>query len=406
MKEGLPELSDIREAAEYLKGKANRTELLHSTTFSNMTGGEIYFKMENHQKTGSFKTRGALYRVSRLTEEEKKSGVVTASSGNHAQGVAYAARFNGVSAKIVMPVQTTPAKINAVQEYGASVVLSGNDYTESKQVADQIHEKEGRIFIEAFNDPYIMSGQGTVGLEILEDLPDVDIIVVPIGGGGLMSGVATAVKSINPKVEIIGVESELADSMKKSVEKGEIVPHVSGKTIAEGISVKYPGELTFRSVRKYVDRIVTVSDESIAFAIFKLLERNKTLVEPSGAAATAAILDGQIDVRGKKVAVIISGGNMNFLLLSKIIYKSMQNESKLVRIEFKIPDQTGSLVKIASAISEAGGNIYHAEVDNMARDTPVGHQSITFTVNVRGEKHLGELVEKLKDLGYPYEIVN
>lgn len=404
MKDGLPELSEIEEAREYLKGKANRTELIHSTTFSQMLGGEIYFKMENHQKTGSFKARGALFRASKLSEDEKRRGVITASSGNHAQGVAYAAKFNGISAKIVMPEHTIPAKINAVQGYGAQVVLKGSDYTEAKAVADSIMEEEGRVFMEAFNDPYIISGQGTVGLEIMEDLRDVDIIVAPVGGGGLISGVAIAAKSVKPDVTVIGVESELSDSMLKSMEEGKIVPHTSGVSIAEGISVKYPGELTFRTVQKYVDQIVTVSDESIAFAIYKLLERNKTLVEPSGAATVAALLDGKIDVKGKKVAVIISGGNINFLLLSKIIYKSLQNESKLVRIEFKIPDKPGTLHRIASAISSTGGNIYHAQVDNLSSDTPVGFQTVTFTVNVRDRDHLNVLLEKVKEMGLPYEI--
>ena len=405
MKDGLPELKDIKDAQEYLNGKTNRTQLSRSTTFSEMLGGTIYFKMENHQKTGSFKARGALYRVSKLTPEERKKGVITASSGNHAQGVAYAAKYNGISAKIVMPEFTTPAKINAVQGYGAEVFLGGIDYTEAKAIADRIRDEDGRIFIEAFNDPYIISGQGTVGLEIMEDLPDVDVIVVPIGGGGLMSGISIAAKSINPNVKIIGVESELSDSMLKSVEEGKIVPHTSGQSIAEGISVKYPGELTFKAVRQNVDEIVTVSDESIALAIYKLLERNKTLVEPSGAAAVAALMDHKIDVRGKKVAVILSGGNMNFLLLSKIIYKSLEIESKLIRIEFKIPDKPGTLYRIASVISEIGGNIYHAEVDNLARNTPVGYQTVTFTVNVRDETHLEVLLEKVKLLGYHFEVV-
>lgn len=405
MKDGLPELAEIQEAKEYLKGKANRTELLHSSTFSEMTGGDVHFKMENHQKTGSFKARGALFRASKLTDEEKSRGVITASSGNHAQGVAYAAKFNGISAKIVMPAHTIPAKINAVQGYGAEVVLDGSDYTEAKAVADRIMEVEGRVFMEAFNDPYIISGQGTVGLEIMEDLEDVEIIVVPVGGGGLISGVAIAAKSINPNVQVIGVESELSDSMLKSVEAGKIVPHTSGQSIAEGISVKYPGELTFRAVQKYVDKIVTVSDESIALAIYKLLERNKTLVEPSGAATVAALMDGKIDMRGKKAAVVISGGNTNFLLLSKIIYKSLQTESKLVRIEFKIPDKPGTLHRIAEAISSIGGNVYHAEVDNLSRNTPVGFQTVTFTVNVRDAKHLDALLEKFRGMNLPYEII-
>ncbi len=405
MKDGLPELTEIQEAKEYLEGKANRTELLHSSTFSEMTGGDVYFKMENHQKTGSFKTRGALFRASKLTDDEKRRGVITASSGNHAQGVAYAAKFNGISAKIVMPAHTIPAKINAVQGYGAEVVLEGTDYTEAKAVADRIMEEEGRVFMEAFNDPYIISGQGTVGLEIMEDLEDVEIIVVPVGGGGLISGVAIAAKSINPNVKIIGVESELSDSMLKSVEEGKIVPHTSGQSIAEGISVKYPGELTFRAVQKYVDQIVTVSDESIALAIYKLLERNKTLVEPSGAATVAALMDGKIDIKGKKAAVVISGGNTNFLLLSKIIYKSLQTESKLVRLEFKIPDKPGTLHRIAEAISSIGGNVYHAEVDNLSRNTPVGFQTVTFTVNVRDAKHLDTLLKKFRELNLPYDII-
>lgn len=405
MEDGLPDLDDIRKAQDYLRGKANRTELVHSTTFSSMFGGDIFFKMENHQKTGSFKTRGALYRTSQLSAYEKRRGVITASSGNHAQGVAYAARFNGISAKIVMPEHTIPAKVNAVQEYGAEVVLYGSDYTESKAMADEISLKEGRVFIEAFNDPYIISGQGTVGLEIMEDAPDIDIVVVPVGGGGLISGIAAAVKGINPDVKVIGVESELSDSMKMSVEAGGIVPHTSGQTIAEGISVKYPGEMTLAAVTKYVDKIVTVSDETIALAIYQLLERNKTLVEPSGAAATAALMEGKIEVAGKKVAVILSGGNMNFLLLSRIIYKGMQTEFKLVRIELKIRDRPGELLKVASAVSSVGSSIYHMEVDNLSLDTPVGFQSVVFSVNVRGREHLSDLLEKIRGLGCSYRFV-
>lgn len=405
MKDGVPDITDIREAASYLTGKINRTELHHSTTFSKLLGGDIYFKMENHQKTGSFKARGAMYRASKLSEDERKRGIITASSGNHAQGVAYAAMYNGISAKIVMPEYTVPAKINAVQGYGAEVVLRGHDYSEAREAAEEIREAEGRTFIEAFNDPYVISGQGTAGLEILQDLPDVDQIVVPIGGGGLISGIAIAAKSIRHDVKIIGVESELSDSMKKSVEAGRIIAHTSGESIADGISVKYPGELTLKIVKDYVDDIVTVSDEIIALAIYKLLERNKTLVEPSGAAALAAVMDKKVDVARGKTVVILSGGNINLLLLSKIIYKSMQIESKLVRIEFKIPDRPGTLFRISSAISETGGNIYHAEVDNLAKDTPVGYQTVTFTINVRDENHLSILLAKIRSLGYRYEIV-
>ena len=395
----------IREAQEYLRGKINRTELKKSTTLSKMFGCELYLKMENHQKTGSFKSRGAIFRMSRLTDEERKAGVITASSGNHAQGVAYAAMINGIDAKIVMPEYSVPAKVNAVQDYGARVVLSGSDYSDSREKAEEIRKQEGRTFIEAFNCPYIISGQGTAGIEILEDLPDPDIIVVPVGGGGLISGIAIAAKSIHPSVKIIGVESEKSDSMKKSIEAGRIIPHTSGESIADGISVKYPGELTLKICSELVDDIVTVSDESIAVAIYKLLERNKTLVEPSGAAGIAALMEGKIDVKGKKVVVVLSGGNINFLLLSKIIYKSMELESKLMRIEFKIPDRPGTLSKISSVISATGGNVFHAEVDNLSEDTPVGFQTITFSINLRNSEHLSNLLKRIDELGYRYKIL-
>ncbi len=401
----VPDIDLIKEAQKYLKGKINRTELKKSTTLGKMFGCELYLKMENHQKTGSFKSRGAIFRMSRLTDEERKAGVITASSGNHAQGVAYAAMINGIDAKIVMPEYSVPAKVNAVQDYGAKVVLSGNNYSDSRDKAEEIRKAEGRTFIEAFNCPYIISGQGTAGLEILEDLPDPDIIVVPVGGGGLISGIAIAAKSLRPSVKIIGVESEKSDSMKKSIEAGKIIPHTSGESIADGISVKYPGELTLKICSEFVDDIVTVSDESIAVAIYKLLERNKALVEPSGAAGIAALMEGKIDVKGKKVAVVLSGGNINFLLLSKIIYKSMELESKLVRIEFKIPDHPGTLSKISTVISETGGNVFHAEVDNLSEDTPVGFQTITFSINLRNSEHLNNLLGKIDELGYRYKIL-
>ncbi len=405
MENGLPTLADIMDAKAYLLGKINRTPLQRSNTFSEVYHSNIYFKMENWQKTGSFKSRGALNRVSKLTDEERKHGVITASSGNHAQGVAFAARFSGIRAKIVMPETTIPAKINAVMNYGAEVVLQGQDYADARAYAEELRKDEGMVFIEAFNDPFVIAGQGTIGLEILEDLPNVDTVIVPVGGGGLISGISIAIKSQNRKVKIIGVESELSDSMKESLQAGKIIPHTSGDSIADGISVKYPGELTFRASKQYVDEIVTVSDETMAMAIYKILERSKVLVEPSGAAGFAAIMENKVDVAGKNVVVLLSGGNINFLLLSKIIYKCMELESKLVRIEFKIPDRPGTLLKISSAISSVRGNIYHAEVDNLARDTPIGYQTVTFSVNLRDEEHLKALTEKLKVLGYKFEIV-
>ena len=401
----IPTLEDIKKAAEYLKGRVNRTPLFYSSTMSKSYSGSLHFKMENLQKTGSFKTRGAMYRISKLTDDEKKRGVTTASAGNHAQGLAYSAQVSGINAKIVMPEFATPAKLNAVLGYGAQVVLHGMDYAEAREMADKIAEEENRVFIEAFNDPAIISGQATIGLEIIEDLPDVDTIVVPVGGGGLIAGVALGAKYLKKDVRIIGVQSELSDSMRLSLEAGKPVPKVSGDSIADGITVKYPGELNLEIAKKYVDEVVTVTEEGIARALFKLLERNKTLVEPSGAAAFAAVMEGKVDVRGKNVAVILSGGNINFLLLSKIIYKSLEESSALVRVICKIPDRPGTLQKITSAISETGANIYHAEVDNLVRDTPIGFQSIMFTLSLRGRKHLDEVLEKLKTIGYRFEVM-
>ncbi len=403
---GLPKYEDIVEAAAIIKGRLNRTPLDMSRTFSERFGSEIYFKMENIQKTGSFKTRGALVRMSKLTPEERKRGVIAVSAGNHAQGVAYAARESGIRARIIMPLYTTPAKVNAVQSYGAEITLYGKDYNEAREHSLDIAAKEGMVFIDGFDDRWVIAGQGTIGLEIMQTLPDVQTIIVPVGGGGLISGIALAAKTINPAVRIIGVQSEKYDSMKKSVETGSITSSVSGETIADGIAIKFPGKITYELVKRYVDSIVTVSDESIALALFQLLERHKTLAEPAGATGLAALLEGKIDVKGRKAAIVVSGGNANLLLLSKIIYKSLELEWKLIRIDTKIPDRPGTLHRIASAISEAGGNIYHAEVDNLKEDTPVGFQSVTFSVNVRGREHAKVLMENLNKLGYKFTVMN
>ena len=400
-----PGFEDILEAAKFLKGKINRTQTDSSETIGKKFGGSVYYKLENLQKTGSFKIRGALFKISKLTSEEKKAGVIAVSAGNHAQGVALASRISGINCKIVMPKYTTPAKISAVERYGALIDLYGSDYAEARDHALRLSAEEGRTFIEGFNDASIIAGQGTIGLEIMEDIPDADLIIVPVGGGGLISGIALAAKTINPKVTVIGVQSENYDSVMTSFEAGNIVEHVTGETIADGIAIRRPGNITFSVIQKYVDKIISVSDETIALALYHLLEHNKILVEPAGAAGLAAILGGKVDISGKKAVVVLSGGNINLLLLSKIIYKSLEHESRLIRIGFKIPDRPGTLYSIAAAISEAGGNIYHAEVDNLDETTPIGFQSITFTVNVRGSKHAAELLEKVKSVGYHFEVL-
>ncbi|MCL4453750.1 threonine ammonia-lyase [Ferroplasma sp.] len=394
----------IEDAEKEINGKLHRTPLFHSTTFSKMFSCDVYFKMENFQKTGSFKSRGAMVKFSRLTGDQKKMGVITASAGNHAQGVAFAAAYYGIDAKIVMPETTPPTKINAVQSYGGKVILKGNSYDEAHEYATKISVEEKREFIEAYNDEDIIAGQGTIGLEILEDVKP-DIVIVPIGGGGLISGISFALKSSDRNIRVIGVESEKANSMELSLKEDKIVPYTSNDTIADGIAVKYPGNITFELVKKYVDSVVTVSDENIAYALFKLLEREKVLVEPSGAAGLAALFESKIDVKGRKVVIVLSGGNINFLLLSNIIYRAMEMEDKLLRLEFKIPDHPGTMEKIVSAISSSGANIYHAEVDNLNKDTPIGYQYLLFTINILDRERIEELLGNLDKLGYKYRIV-
>ncbi|MCL4335464.1 MAG: threonine ammonia-lyase [Candidatus Thermoplasmatota archaeon] len=402
----IPALDDIRSAADFLKGKINLTRLDHSRIFSERFRSEIWFKPENLQKTGSFKIRGAIIKLNSLSAEERKRGIIAVSAGNHAQGVALAAKILGIDVKIVMPKNTTPTKINAVEEYGARIVLSGNDYAEAREEAVKIMNSEGRSFIEGFNDPFIVAGQGTIGLEIMEEMPDTEQIVVPVGGGGLISGIAIAAKSMNRKVKIIGVQSEHYSSFMKSFYSGKVTDSTYGTTIADGIAIRIPGDLNLEIAKRYVDQVVTVDEESIALAIYSLLDRNKYLVEPAGAAGFGALLSGSIDVEGKKTVFVLSGGNINLLLLSKIIYKSMEKESSLVRISFKIPDRPGTLYRIAQVISNVGGNIYHAEVDNLEENTPVGYQSVSFTVNLRNASHAEILSSELKKLGWVFTMVH
>lgn len=402
---GLPAIEDIKEAMAFLKGKIEKTPLLYSKTFSDMYGAPIFLKLENFQKTGSFKSRGALFKISQLSDKEKKAGVVACSAGNHAQGVAYAAKASGIGAKIVMPTYTISAKINAVRNYGAEILLNGESYAESYMEAKRISMTEGRTFIDGFNDKFIISGQGTIGLEILDQLPDVENVIVPTGGGGLISGIAMAMKETGKNVKVFGVQSENCDAVIQNLSGGPVVGS-KGFTIADGIAIQNPGDLNIELIKKYVDSVISVSDEQMAYALFKLLERQKIVVEASGAAPLAAIMSGKIDLHGKPTVLVVSGGNIDLLLLSKIIYKSMEIDLGLVRIECKIPDRPGTLQRITSSISSSGANIFHAEVDNLSQDTPVGYQNIRFSINVRDRDHLDILLEKLKESGYKFFVVS
>ena len=313
------ELKDFEAAADRLKNVIHNIPLSTSATFSAMTGAEVYLKYENQQKTGSFKVRGAYNKIMKRYAEGDLHAVVASSAGNHAQGVAFAASSVGVKSTIVMPRSTPIAKVSATQGYGADVVLAGNIYDEAYAKACEICEETGAEFIHPFDDEDVMAGQGTIALEILRDLPFVDMIFVPAGGGGLISGVAACAKQINPRIQIIGVQAEGAPAIANSFRAGERMPSDSVHTIADGIAVKTPGEKTFEYIQKYVDRVVTVSDDEIASAVLLLLERCKQVVETSGAAPLAAVLNNKVDVKGKKVVCVLSGGDIDVSFIHKIV---------------------------------------------------------------------------------------
>lgn len=314
------DVRDIQAAKAVLKGNARKTPLIKSFYFSSLVDGEVYLKMENMQLTGSFKFRGAFNKVSSLTEEERKAGVIACSAGNHAQGVALSAYLQGISSKIVMPETAPKAKVDATKGYHSEVVLHGESFDDAKDECLKIIEKTGETFLHPYDDKYVMAGQGTIGLEILDDLWDVETIIVPIGGGGLIAGVSVAVKSFNPNIKIIGVQAENVHGMKASFDAGKIVSHFTAPTMADGCAVKVPGDLTFEVVQELVDEIVTVNEEQIALALKDLLQRGKAVVEGSGALASAAIHSGKIDhyIKGKKTVAILSGGNVDLKRISDI----------------------------------------------------------------------------------------
>jgi threonine dehydratase len=312
-------VKDIYQAKANLAGVINQTPLQNSITFSNMSGNEIFMKAENLQKTGSFKVRGAYNKVANLTEEEKSKGVVAFSAGNHGAGTAYAAQKLGISASVVMPESPVQSKKNAIVQYGAKAIEYGTDSIAMFNKALEIHQEEGKVMIHPFDDPHIIAGQGTIGLEILEELPDADAVIVPVSGGGLISGVAAALKEIKPTIKVIGVNTEGATAMYSSLQNGRVTEVDKVNTIADGLMAKKPGELTFAHTQRYVDDLVLVSESQIAECVSLMAERTKLVVEPSGAAAMAALLNGNTNLRGKKVVVLVSGGNISFDLYHQLI---------------------------------------------------------------------------------------
>lgn len=385
-----------------------RTDLVHSPVFSRMTGSDVYLKAEYRQKTGSFKIRGAYHKVRSLSEAEKRSGVVAASAGNHAQGVAYAASAEGIPCTIVMPQSASPAKVAATRGYGASVVLHGASYEESWARALEISAETGATIIHAFDDPHVIAAQGVVGLEILEDLPDVDEVYVPVGGGGLAAGILIAVKSARPGVRVVGVESSSFPSMKRSLEEGRPVGIPGGagaaRTIADGISVREPGELTFSIIRDMIDDIVLVDDSEIIEAMFLLMERMKAVVEPAGAVGLAHLLAARPSP-GKKVAVVLAGGNVDMYLLGQIVDKGLARMGRLLKVFILLPDRPGALKEVVDVITSARANIVEVVHDRFSRDIDAGSAGVTLSLETDGRENAEALIARLRERGIRFRVM-
>jgi threonine dehydratase len=398
-------LQDIREAREILKSVVYKTGVVHNTTFSEMSGNSVYLKMENLQKTGSFKLRGAFNKIAHLTDEEKRHGVIASSAGNHAQGVAMGATFYGIKSTIVMPKHAPLSKISATKSYGADVVLCGNVYDEAYAEARRLQKETGATFIHPFNDPQVIAGQGTIGLEILEDLPDADAIVVPIGGGGLISGVSIAAKSIKPGIKIIGVQSKNMPSMAESVENKKITTVDGTPTIADGIAVKTPGELTFSIIQKYVDNIITVDEDEIANAILLLLERAKVIAEGAGAVPVAAILNRMEDFRDKKIVALVSGGNIDVNILSRIIDKGLVKGGRKIFLDTLIQDRPGTLWRLLNLVAETGANVLSVTHNRSTRDVAIGYAKVELELETVNEEHIEKIKNVLTENGYNFIIL-
>ena len=398
------QLSQLEKAVERLKPILHHTELDLSSTFSGMSGGQIYLKCENRQKTGSFKIRGAVNKIASLLDAGMTGPVVASSAGNHAQGVAYAASRFGLPATIVMPKAAPIAKVQATKGYGARVVLAGDCYDDAYAEACRICEEEHATFLHPYDDIDVITGQGTLGLEILSDLPYVDMIVVPAGGGGLLAGVASAVKLINPRVQVYGVQAASCDPIAQSFRAGRRVTIESGSTIADGIAVKSPGEITVDIINRFADGVVTVSESEIANAILLLIERCKQIVEPAGATPLAAVLSGKLDVAGKRVVCLMSGGNIDVSFIQSIIERGLVARHRRIKFLIRVVDRPGSLVQLLQVIAEAGANILTVEHDKLNAKLNPNETSVHIALEVGGEEHGNALLQKLHDKGYAVEL--
>jgi threonine dehydratase len=396
-------LNSIREAAARIRDSIYLSPCARSEGFSQLTGNSVFLKLDNLQRTGAFKERGALNKLLTLSPEEVSRGVIAASAGNHAQGVAYHAGRHGIRAQICMPLTTPLIKVSATKSYGAEVILHGANYDEACEEAVRRSAQFGMTFIHPFDDEVVIAGQGTMGLEILQQVPDVEAIVAPIGGGGLISGVACAAKETNPRLKVIGVQPARLPSMKVAIAEGHPVTLSPAATIADGIAVRRAGEKTLPLIQKYVDDIVTVDEEEIANAILLLLEREKTLAEGAGAAAIAALINRKTSLNGNKVAVLVCGGNIDVSLLSRIMERGLVKDGRLVRLRVHLPDYPGALHRLTGILAQHRANIVETSYDRAYYGVNLGDTAIDITMETRGPDHIVELLSALSASGYTHE---
>jgi len=393
-------IADIRAAAAAIEGQVLRSPMRLSRTLSGITGAEVYLKFENRQFTASFKERGALNTLLSLTPQERARGVVAMSAGNHAQGVAYHAGRLSIPATIVMPVTTPFNKVKHTRDFGATVLVEGADLIAATEVARRIEREQGRIFIHPYDDPRVIAGQGTVGLEMVEEFPALDALIVPVGGGGLISGVAIAAKALRPVVEIFGVQSELYPAM-RDVLRGQQPPqHAAAQTVAEGIAVKSPGAITTLIVKALAADILIAREAEIEHALALILEIEKTLVEGAAAAALAALLAEPARFAGKKVGLVMSGGNIDMRLLSNLILRELVREDRILSLTLELEDRPGQLALVAALVGEAGGNILEVNHNRMMDGTPLKSASLSLVVEARDAAHAGEIRARLKEGGF------
>ena len=391
-------LKEFKEARSVLSGVIRDTNLLYSPAFSKATGNHVYIKPENMQVTGAYKIRGAYYKISTLTEEEKAKGLVTASAGNHAQGVAYAAQQAGVSATIVMPTTTPLVKVNNTKDYGAKVVLHGETFDDAAELAAKLSAEEGLTYVHPFNDPAIATGQGTISYEIFQDLPDVDVILVPIGGGGLATGVSTLAKLLNPNVTVIGVEPTGAASMKASLDAGHVVTLDKVETIADGVAVKTPGDQIFPYIQQNIDDIITIDDDELVDAFLDMMEKHKMIVENAGLLPIAAL--NHLKCKGKNVVPVLSGGNMDVITVASLVQHGLINRGRVFTFSVQLPDRPGELLRVAQIVAEANGNIIkleHNQFININRQSGV---ELRVTLEAFGHTHKRAILDAMCAAGY------